>query len=157
MSDPFADLPRGRFQPTHGHHGTPTYASWLAMKARCKPRHHAYRNYGARGISVCERWQSFENFLVDMGERPVGTTLDRFPDKDGDYEPGNCRWATWTEQQRNRRNNSLLTHNGETLCLAAWSERAKVSKRTFARRLRAGWPMELALSSPDGRFKHERV
>lgn len=80
-----------------------TYHSWQAMKARCtNHRNHKYPLYGARGITVCERWlRSFENFLADMGERPEGHTLDRFPNNEGNYEPGNCRWATVTEQNRN--------------------------------------------------------
>jgi len=92
----------------HGHtkHGSkvsPTYATWRAMLARCEnPKHPAFAHYGGRGIAVCEQWRAFENFLSDMGEKPIGTSLDRFPNRDGNYEPSNCRWATPTEQQRNR-------------------------------------------------------
>ena len=85
-----------------------TYTTWLAMKGRCFNPHdgHHYRLYGERGITVCDRWlgpDGFANFLADMGERPDGMTLDRYPDPDGNYEPGNCRWATPAEQGRNRR------------------------------------------------------
>src|SRR5262252_3681933 len=78
------------------------YNSWVCMRRRCQDeKHHKYKNYGARGIQVCERWQVFENFLADMGMRPEGCTLDR-RDNDGNYEPGNCQWAAPKEQAQNR-------------------------------------------------------
>jgi hypothetical protein len=88
----------------HGMTGSPTWQSWKAMRARCTDRNHeAYPNYGARGVRVCEAWaHDFEAFLRDVGERPAGRTLDRL-DVDGNYEPGNVKWSTPTEQANNRR------------------------------------------------------
>lgn len=91
---------------THGHftHGrmSPTYTSWSAMKTRCdNPNHVFYHRYGGRGITYCERWARFEAFLADMGERPHGLSIDRI-NNDGNYEPGNCRWATQQQQVQNR-------------------------------------------------------
>lgn len=88
----------------HGMAGTPTYTSWYAMRSRCNSvTDERYPDYGGRGIKVSDRWNSFSNFLEDMGLRPEGTTLDRI-DVDGNYEPGNCRWATPLEQAQNKRN-----------------------------------------------------
>lgn len=87
----------------HGMSGTPTYQSWYAMTQRCgNPKRWQYKYYGARGIIICDRWKSFENFHADMGDRPAGKTLDRI-DCNGNYEPSNCKWSSTTEQSRNRR------------------------------------------------------
>lgn len=98
----------------NGDKESPTYRSWLAMKSRCnldgRDNSGIYKDLG---ISVCDRWTSFDCFLEDMGERPEGTTLDRYPNKSGNYEPGNCRWATPTEQARNTRR-SILTLESAT-------------------------------------------
>lgn len=89
---------------THGYYQTPTWKSWQMMKSRCNnPRYSQYKDYGGRGITYDPDWEDFKNFLADMGERPKGKTLDRFPDHDGPYNKNNCRWATKVEQQRNRR------------------------------------------------------
>lgn len=92
---------------THGHKlqkASRTYSSWQAMLTRCRnPRAKDYPRYGGRGIHVCRRWLRFENFLADMGIRPQGKSIDRFPDRNGNYERSNCRWATPRQQARNRR------------------------------------------------------
>lgn len=123
------------------------------MLRRCEwPGAGGYRNYGARGITVCARWHTFEHFLADMGERPsLGHSIDRI-DNDGHYEPGNCRWATASEQRSNTRFNHLLTFRGETLTLAQWADRLGMGRTTLDGRInRFGWTVERALSEAPGR------
>jgi len=125
----------------HGHTGqggyqSPTYVSWQHMRARCdRPSHQKFKQYGARGIAVCDRWQTFANFLADVGERPDGTTLDRIDNAKG-YEPGNCRWATAEQQNRNRRFCHRVTFRGQEMLLAEAAERAGLKYSTAYRRFR---------------------
>lgn len=141
---------------THGMKNRPEYRIWLAMKNRCHnpaiATNPLYRDYGGRGIKVCERWRaSFPDFLADMGPKPSPDhELDRI-DNDGDYEPGNCRWATVTQQARNRRSNLLLTIDGETRCLAEWAEQYRMSQTCLYQRLKAGWNLKTALTTPNQR------
>jgi hypothetical protein len=118
------------------------------MKARCaNPSAAHFDRYGGRGISVCARWQSFDQFLADIGERPAGTTLDRI-NNEGNYEPGNCRWATRKANSRNRSDNHLLTFNGQTKTLAEWVESTSHSLATLQGRVRMGWTDEQILGTP---------
>jgi len=121
------------------------------MRQRCANQAEpSYPNYGGRGIYVCERWRdSFANFLADMGPRPAGTSIDRI-DNDGPYSKLNCRWATQAEQARNTRHNHRVEHDGETLCIAEWSERVGIPGRIITQRLGLGWSAQRALTTPVG-------
>jgi hypothetical protein len=132
----------------------PEYCLWRDMRYRCEcPTKSGYPHYGGRGIFVCERWQTFENFLVDMGPRPSPTHSIERRDNDGPYSPENCCWADKTTQQRNKRNNSTLTWNGETHCLAEWAELVHISQKVLSRRKNLGWTTEAILTTP---VKHNR-
>lgn len=133
---------------THGMVGSRTYSSWTTMKVRCtSPQHRSFENYGGRGIVVCDRWKnSFENFLSDMGPRPDGRTLDRI-DNDGNYEPGNCRWAPEQVQRRNKRNTVYLEVFGEKISLPDAAERFGVPSDQLRWRLKKGWSMEAAVTT----------
>ena len=108
----------------HGMSGTPEHKTWKGIRARCSnPNEPNYKYYGGRGISVCKRWQKFESFFSDMGKRPTSKhSIDRI-NNEGNYAPENCRWATQTQQMRNTRSNRYITHDGKTMCVAAWAER----------------------------------
>lgn len=128
-----------------------TYRSWTEMRQRCtNPTCHKWKDYGARGIKICERWGEFPNFLSDMGERPLGKTLDRI-DNNGNYEPSNCRWATPLQQGNNQRTNDLLTFNGSTKALTEWSRILNINQQTlWARLYRYGWDLQRAFMAPIG-------
>lgn len=135
-------------QPTHGMWDSPTYKSWAMMKQRCmNPNYNIYERYGARGISVCEEWMTFEGFLKDMGMRPENTSLDRI-DVNGNYEPSNCRWATTEEQMNNTRRNRCFMVGGENLNITQLSKKYGIYRKTLDRRLRIGWDINRALTEP---------
>ena len=137
------------YNRTHNRSRTPAYGVWAAMRRRCNNSNSLYfYRYGGRGIKVCERWSSFSNFLADMGECPTGMTLDRI-DNNGNYEPGNCRWATRKEQSRNTSTNRFETAFGETKTMAEWAAdpRCAVNVSTIYRRLARGWDFERSIAT----------
>lgn len=139
----------GQHPRTHGASKTPEFATWSDIRQRCgNPNFKQFADYGGRGITVCERWQlSFENFYADMGKRPEGLTLERIDNNQG-YSPENCKWATRTEQVRNRRTNRMIAFDGLTLCASAWESRQGLPLGTVCSRLQKGWSVERALTRP---------
>ncbi len=124
---------------THGQSNTKTYHCWKMMLQRCyNPVVKAYPDYGGRGIQVCDRWLKFENFFADMGEQPEGLTIDRFPDNDGSYEPGNCRWATPKQQNNNRRNTLFVYVEGHWMPMADYARSIGKRQSTVWRWYKAG-------------------
>lgn len=135
---------------THGKSkGNPTYSTWMRMRQRCKnPKSTQYKWYGGRGITICERWELFENFLLDMGDRPKGKTIDRI-DHNGNYEPENCKWSTHAEQGNNTSRNHYLTYGGKTQTIADWSRETGIKSATLVRRINVSkWTTESALTIP---------
>jgi hypothetical protein len=135
---------------THGMQHTTEYNTWIGMKTRCfNPKNQDFKNYGGRGIIVCDEWKdSFETFYTDMGAKPEGYSIDRI-DVDGNYEPSNCRWATRSEQQRNRTDNHLLTYKEETKTMIEWSDELKIKYSVLKDRItRYQWSVERAFSQP---------
>jgi hypothetical protein len=145
----------GTHSITHGHtrenRRPPEYLIWQGMIQRCTNRRHiTFGRYGGRGIKVCARWMgSFEAFFEDMGPKPSPShSLDRYPDRDGNYEPGNVRWATSKEQTRNTRRNHWITYRGETLSMIEWAERLGMSYHLIRNRLKCGWGVEETMETP---------
>lgn len=132
----------------HGLYGTPTYKSWQSMLVRCTNKeNHKYASYGGRGIQVCERWKSFENFLADMGARPRGSTLGRI-DNDGNYDPANCEWQSAIAQGRNKRNTRTYCLDGIQGTLREHCERLGLKQATVRSRIYLyHWPIEKAFSN----------
>lgn len=133
-----ADLLRTR-ATKHGHckkgKVSRTYYCWHSMIKRCtKPNNKAYKNYGGRGIKVCNKWMKFENFLKNMGECPKGMSLDRI-NNNGNYCKSNCRWTTYNKQNRNKRNNINITFKNKTQCLTDWAKELNCNKYTVIQKL----------------------
>ena len=137
---------------THGRWRDKVYGVWTSMRGRCNnPTHEAYVNYGGRGITVCPEWDDFTVFIKDMGERPDGLTLERIDNNQG-YSPDNCKWATRKEQMTNCRANHNLTFAGRTQNIAQWQEELGFKNTLLNSRLRRGWSVERALTTPTGKY-----
>lgn len=139
---------------THGYtragKRTPTYNAWASMKQRCdNSNDRNYKNYGARGISYDPHWRDFGNFLADMGECPPSMTLER-PDNDAGYGKANCAWVSRTEQARNRRMNRWIEYRGKTQTLAEWADELGIGYDALHGRLRRGWSIKRAFTTPIG-------
>ncbi len=137
----------------HGHNRpnqrTPEYTTWHSMMQRCcNKKSQAYKTYGAKGIKVCKRWKDFKNFYADMGDRPSQQhSLDRWPNKKGDYKPSNCRWATPLEQVLNRSVTKYIEYDGQKLIAKEWAKIIGISETGIRSRLQRGWPIDKVLSS----------
>lgn len=144
---------RGRSRDTHWlvkHSASddPVYKVWTAMRQRClNPNSKHWNRYGGRGISVCDRWNSFDAFAADMGPRPSGSTLERI-DNDRGYSPDNCRWASRREQSNNTSNNRLITVGRVTKTVRQWERDLGFKRGTVSMRLRLGWPADKAVMTP---------
>jgi hypothetical protein len=139
----------GSINKTHGMRQSTEYRIWCNMLSRCtNPKVKCYERYGGRGITVDEKWRSFEQFYADMGDRPESKTLDRI-DTNGPYSKKNCRWATVAEQNRNTRRTQLVTFRNETKCLKDWAAEQGIAYNTLRKRyVIYGWPFEKALLTP---------
>lgn len=137
----------------HGHsrkkHRTPEYSVWASMKARCtRPHHPMWAGYGGRGITVCNRWMSFSNFIADMGLRPSSRhSIDRIDNNLG-YCPENCRWATFGTQSRNKRSNVVVEFDGRSQCLMDWAIEFSIDFGVLRWRILKGWDIASALHTP---------
>jgi hypothetical protein len=137
----------------------PLYTIYALMLSRCYCKSNQdFHLYGERSILVCERWRNdFWAFVSDMGPRPSPKhSIDRYPNQNGNYEPGNVRWATQTEQCRNQCRNNLITVNNKTQPLAAWAEETNLKRYTIFMRIKRGWSAEDAVSFPVMRLRRKR-
>ena len=134
---------------THGLSGSPTYTSWSKMIQRCTDSNiNRWEDYGGKGITVCEQWLNFQSFLDDMGIRPIGMSLDRYPNCSGNYEPTNCRWATQKEQQNNKSTTKWIEINNQRLPVQIAAGQLNLTPAALYLRLYRNWPMKKILSTP---------
>src|SRR3990167_106621 len=141
----------------HGRAKTPEHNAWCRMNRRCYDHNcKDFKNYGARGIDVCESWRfSFSNFFADMGERPSPKHSIERLDNDLGYSPENCIWATRHEQQRIKRNSTLITYKGQTLCPTDWVPIVGIDEGTIRWRITHGWSVERTLTHPSHLYHHK--
>ena len=126
---------------------SPTWISWRSMLDRCeRPGTNGYERYGGAGVSVCESWHSFQNFFTDMGLRPDGHTLDRIDNAKG-YEPSNCRWSNWLEQEGNKTSNRYVEIAGEKVCFAAAARLLGIGIDRLTRRCESAGDDQTAINS----------
>ena len=137
----------------HGMSETPTWNAWKNMRKRCNSTSTWHGWYAERGIVVCDRWLKFDNFLADMGPKPIATSLDRI-NNDGNYEPANCRWATQRQQSSNKRSNRNIELNGIKQPISEWCYLLDIPYHTVIGRLnKLGWSDRDAICTPPRRFK----
>lgn len=139
---------------THGQRYTKLYRVWRRIKEYCyNPNNKHFEDYGGRGIKIGESWRdNFETFAAEVGQPPFeGAELDRYPNNDGNYEPGNVRWATKKQQANNRRSNRVLEWNGQSMTVQEWGEHFGIDPQKIRNRLRRGWPVPDVFSTEDNR------
>ena len=136
--------------PTHGKSHTPTWNAWSGMRYRSTSRTASRGLYAKKNIKCCKRWESFEKFYADMGECPRGKSLERI-NRNGDYKPSNCKWATAREQALNRDSTVFYSLNGKRRCLTDWANSLGITRFALKERIRK-WPIEKALTMPRGVF-----
>lgn len=148
---------RGKNNIKHGQEGTRIYKLWATMKKRCvNPNDVAYKNYGGRGIKICDEWLDFSNFYewaMNNGYEDT-LTIER-KDVNGNYCPENCKWATMKEQSNNKRNNHYLEYNGEIKTISQWADKLGISKSTISSRIELGWSTEDILTKPVKQYKRK--
>jgi hypothetical protein len=139
----------------HALAGLRIYSIWAGMHQRCyNTNNQHWKNYGGRGIKICRRWLCLATFLADMGHPPDGCSIERI-NNDGDYEPGNCRWATQEQQNENTRRNKYLELKGQSKTIKAWAKEYNLDPQALSERVRRGWSVERAVSTPTKRGYEE--